>query len=73
MSCAICPYIDGQGYFNDWAYTYNTTFESCIEASTIEVFGDPVLITRQDFTFLSGGFGVLLSILVVWAWLKAIL
>lgn len=69
----VCPYIEGEGYYCSWDDNYYVNHSSCIQASTVSVLGEPVIMDKSDFYMMSGTFGVLLSIVIVWAFLKSIL
>ena len=70
----MCPYIDGEGYYCEWDNTYYLSHQDCIEASTIQVYSTvPVTMEKTDFYMVSGVFGALLSVVIVWAFLKSIL
>lgn len=69
----VCPYCENEGWYDDWTYTYHTTHAACIASSTVDVAGESVVMTKHEFMVMSGGFGILLGIVVMWAWLKAVL
>lgn len=69
----ICPYIENEGYYSEWSNDYYETHQECILESTISVLGQDVIMSKSDFYMVSGTFGVLLSILMVWAIIKSIL
>lgn len=70
----MCPYIDQEGYYCEWDNEYYSTHQECIEASTVMVYGNiPMVMEKTDFYMVSGTFGALMSVLIVWAVLKAIL
>jgi len=72
---SLCPYIQdsGGGYFCDWDEIYYNTHAQCYEASTITVFDTPIHVTKSEVVAMGGFYGILLTVLIMWAWFKSIL
>ena len=69
----MCEYVENEGYYSDWTGEYFETHNSCVLCSSVQVFGEEIVMNKSDFLLISGTFGALMAVLIVWAWLKAIL
>lgn len=60
-------------YVNDWTGEYTTDFETYYNASQVEVFGQNVFMTKQNFILTTSVFGAILGGIICFVLFKAVL
>ena len=68
----INPFIAGSGFYSDWTGQYYEDFEDAVAASTIDILGSEVIITKADFQKMSGQFSIVMTGIILFSWFKAI-
>lgn len=70
---SITPYIPDLGYYSDWTDQYYENYTEAQTASTINVAGQEVLISKAEFQKMTGNASIIFTGIILLAWFKAII